>query len=184
MFDPPYALFVVAEDIDVHFINDTLVRGWKSLDQASWLLWLATDTYDHAPMRLSNDHIVEGTKAPISTFTSPWVGKSLEECGQWLKGAGDRAAFCQKFFAAIDEYSKADGTIQLCRIVPAPNHPDSITVKCYPIDRELAAQHFFVLAEGDFEQRLASYQLKQLHFKKPDRSKGKPYLELGKGWKG
>jgi len=188
---PPYALFVTAEDIDVdvgpaprlchpsltriQYINDTLTRAWKGDMEAAWELYLATDDYDDAPKKRTDNQLSEGTKAPVSTdFKSPFIGKALEECAKWLQRAPEERELNREYFTALDEHSKEDDTVLLCRIVDSDGS-GNVTLQYFPVPTgdtvvEMQTSHGLV-----FDEKLQNYQRQRMTDGKPDRSKGEPY---------
>ncbi|KAF3066435.1 Bifunctional epoxide hydrolase 2 [Daldinia childiae] len=122
---PPYALFVLVDDINANYLNDALTRAYKGNFEAAWEQHLV-GSYEDAPKKLENAY-PEGTKTPIDVdFRSPFAGKPPEECALWLQNAPEDVALNREYFLFIDQFSKEDDTIQICRAdqsvpsVPAP----------------------------------------------------------------
>ncbi|KAL9618754.1 MAG: hypothetical protein Q9160_006548 [Pyrenula sp. 1 TL-2023] len=169
MAEPPFALFITAEDGDLDYINDSLTRSWRGNEKAAWNLWLATNNYDEAP----KERLAEGTQAPVSSYTSPWAGKTLDECAHWLQDAGERVKLHRKFFAAMDQYSREDDTILICRI-GSTGPSDPMTLQYYPVETEFVVAELISGGDARFDERLQNYQRSRMMDGKPDRSKGKP----------
>ncbi|KAI1244684.1 hypothetical protein MGN70_014561 [Eutypa lata] len=153
---PPFAFFVTAE-VDGEYLNDALARAYKGNFEAAWEQYLATDNYQDAPRRVKNAY-PEGTKAPIpANFSSPFVGKTLEDCAKWLQEAPDDVALNREYFTAVDNSSREDDTIQICRVIAESTiqMSTSLGVK--------------------FDEALQRYQRNRMRDGKPDRSKGVPY---------
>ncbi|KAK7413933.1 hypothetical protein QQX98_007201 [Neonectria punicea] len=172
---PPYALFVLTDDIDIDYLNGSLTRAYKGNYEAGWDLYVATDSYSDAPKRLENQY-PEGTKAPLenSDFRSPFIGKSLESCAEWLKNAPDEVALNREYFTAVDQFSRADDTVLICRVVSGQDKGE-LAVEYFPEKTDDATTQMAVSIGLKFDEALQRYQRNRVRDGKPDRSNGEPY---------
>ncbi|EON68582.1 hypothetical protein W97_07840 [Coniosporium apollinis CBS 100218] len=172
---PPYALFVIAQGVNVDYINDSLTRAWKGDFEAAWELYLATDDYEDAPKKRSDNELSEGTRAPISTdFKFPFIGKTLEDCAKWLQRAPDEVELNREYFTALGEHSKEDDTVMLCRIVDSDD-AGNVTLQYFPVPTGDAVVEMQTTLGVKFDEKLQNYQRQRMQDGKPDRSKGEPY---------
>ncbi|EMR71282.1 hypothetical protein UCREL1_1676 [Eutypa lata UCREL1] len=170
---PPFAFFVTAE-VDGEFLNDALTRAYKGNFEAAWEQYLATDNYQDAPRRVKNAY-PEGTKAPIpANFSSPFVGKTLEDCAKWLQEAPDDVALNREYFTAVDNSSREDDTIQICRVI-GKGELGNIQVECFPVPTAESTIQMSTSLGVKFDEALQRYQRNRMRDGKPDRSKGVPY---------
>lgn len=136
----------------------------------------ALGCYDDAPKNRDDNELPEGSRAPISQgFTSPFAGKTLRDCAQWLQQAPSEVAVHKEYFTAIDGYSKEDGTMMACRIVES-SEPGDVEVEFFPqstdtIVMEMATNGGLKL----FDEKAQNYQRSRMNDGKPDRSKAGPY---------
>ncbi len=197
---PPYALFVIATDIDVNvssvptclllrsrltrillpqYANDCLTRAWKGNYEAAWELYLATDDYNDAPKKRDDNELSEGTRAPVAAdFAFPFVGKTLEECAQWLQRTPEDVELNRQYFAALTQHSREDDTVLLCRIVnpdDSGNNNNIIALQYFPVPTGDAVIEMQTALGMAFDERLQNYQRQRMQDGKPDRSKGEPY---------
>ncbi|CAM1501389.1 Fc.00g105510.m01.CDS01 [Cosmosporella sp. VM-42] len=172
---PPYALFVLAEDIDVRYLNESLFQAYQGFDEVAWDLYVATDSYNEAPTKLEGRY-PEGTKAPLKDvgFRSSFIGQTLEFCGEWLQNAPAHIALNRDYFTAMDQFSRVDDTVLICRVIPAEDGGELI-VEYFPEKTEDATIQISVSIGLRFDEALQRYQRNRMRDGKPDRSKGGPY---------
>jgi hypothetical protein len=134
-------------------------------------LYLATDNYDDAPKVRSDNQLPEGTHAPASNFASSFIGKTLDECAEWLQSAPDDVALHREYFTALNEHSKVDDTVLLCRMINSK-------LQYFPVSTGDTVVEMMTSHGTKFDERLQNYQRQRMRDSKPDRSKGKPYTEF------
>lgn len=96
----------------------------------------------------------------------------------WLQAASDDVAFNKEYFAAMDQYSKEDDTMLVCRVLPAGTNRSSSTttrIQFYPVETRYAQMDIFVSIGLVFDEHLQMYQRQRAVRGKPDRSQGVPY---------
>ncbi|KAL9110582.1 MAG: hypothetical protein Q9227_004940 [Pyrenula ochraceoflavens] len=169
---PPYALFVTTDGVDVAYINKCLTRAWEGNFKAAWFLYVA-ESYDGAPRKRTDNEISEGTKAPMSDFQSPFLDCSLEECAKWLQSAPDEISLQREYFTALDQFSKEDDTILLCRYVETHTEGQSTRkLQYFPVPTSDAVMSMQNALGLKFDEKLQNYQRSRMKDGKPDRSKG------------
>lgn len=83
----------------------------------TWWWYLATLDYNEAPQRKPDGTGQEGTEAPIDpSFSSPWVGKDLEDVARWLKGKPQSVDVDPRYFGVLDKQAEKSGKIAICRL--------------------------------------------------------------------
>jgi hypothetical protein len=133
----------------------------------------------HPPNRLQPDGSIlppaHGTVPPIpKTYMSPWYGKTVEECAKWLQAAPNDVAPEKTHFAAMNNFSKEDDTVLLCRV--KPTHGGLLkTVDYFPVTTKHIAMYLHTTSGSRFEESFGGYQLEMELDGKPDRSQGGPY---------
>jgi hypothetical protein len=114
-----------------------------------------------------------GTEPPIpESYESPWLGKTVEECARWLQAAPDDIASNKKHFAAMNEFSKEDDTVLLCRI---NTDNGGFKVDYFPITTEHVAMYLHTSSGSRFEEAFGHYQSMAEDEGRPDKSQGGPY---------
>lgn len=83
----------------------------------NWWWYLATLNYATAPRRRPDGTGESGTKTPIDpSFSSPWVGKGLEDIAQWLNGKPETVVVDDRYFGVLDKEAEKSGKIAICRL--------------------------------------------------------------------
>lgn len=155
-------------------INNGLRRAWEGNYRGGWQLWLATDSYDDIPKARNDNELPTGTEPPISdTFTSPWVGKSLEDCAKWLQQAPADSAVHRDYFTAMNEFSKKDDTVLVCRVKSKDG--DKIELEYFPQPTDKIVMEMATNGGLKFDEKAQNYQRSRMKDGKPDRSKAGPY---------
>lgn len=122
-----------------------------------WYFWLATKNYDDAPQR-NPDHGSDGTKAPVDeSFTSPWVGESVEAAAEFLSKAPDSVDVERRFFAVLDERTETDGSVVMCRIGDMEGQGDK--VECIRVLAKNSSLYLAGMEYGTWEDCLDSLQM-------------------------
>ena len=112
--------------------------------------WLATEKYDQAPQRKSNNEVNTGTKAPISEdFKSPFVRQKIEDVAEWLQGKPDSVDLDAHHFAVLDKQTAEDGQVLVCKIGDKDLKGDKIQTRKY--DAKMASTFLVGLEYGDWE---------------------------------
>lgn len=97
-------------------MNLKLQEAYDGSTTDRWYFWLATKNYDDAPQK-NPDHGSDGTEAPIDeSFTSPFVGQSVDAAAEFLRNAPDTVDVERHFFAVLDDRTEKDGSVVMCRI--------------------------------------------------------------------
>ncbi|KAI0381678.1 hypothetical protein F5Y04DRAFT_280758 [Hypomontagnella monticulosa] len=171
---PPFALFVIADGIDVDYLSDALKRAYKGGFEAAWEQYLVTGDYDDAPKKLENTY-PEGTEAPVaSSYQSPFIGKTVEDCAAWLQNAPDGVALNRDYFLVIDEFSKKSDSVQICRVLHTEGG-GGFEVEYFPESTDDSTVQMNTSLGVKFDEALQRYQRNRMRDGKPDRSKGMPY---------
>jgi len=159
----------------LQYMNETLTRAWKGAYEGGWDLWVATDNYNDAPKHRDDNELPVGSEPPISSdYHSPFIGKTLEECAKWLQGAPDDVALHKTYFTALDEHSKEDDTVMMCRIVESKGEGE-VKLEYFPLETD-TIQMYIATSDGlKFDERALNYQRQRMQDGKPDRSKAGPY---------
>lgn len=77
---------------------------------------VATLDYRAAPQR-NSEHKATGTQAPINpSSSSPFIGKSLEDVAQWLRGKPQSVDVDARFFGVLDKQTAKSGKVAVCRL--------------------------------------------------------------------
>lgn len=142
---------------------------WRGNDEGSWELYLATDNYDDAPKTRADDRLSEGTRAPVTGFGFPFVGKSIEQCAEWLKSTPSDVALNRVYFTALTMHSKDDDTVLMCR------KEEGAESQYFPFKTFDAVVEIATANGIRFDEHLQGYQRGRMQDGKPDRSKGQPY---------
>ncbi len=122
-----------------------------------WDLWLATKNYDDAPQK-HPDHGVEGTKAPIDdSFTSPFVGESVEDVAAFLKKAPVTVGLERCFFAVLDNRTEKDGSVVMCRIGDTEGKGDK--VECIRVLAKNSSLYLAGMEYGTWEEDLDALEM-------------------------
>jgi hypothetical protein len=73
------------------------------------------DDYSDAPKSVPGKSIAEGTKPPVSSYKSPFIGKTGKELAEWLKSKPEDAADINVHFFAILDKSVEKGKMVIGR---------------------------------------------------------------------
>ncbi|KAL8825987.1 MAG: hypothetical protein Q9170_007583 [Blastenia crenularia] len=112
---PPFALFAL-EDLPTSTLNSLLEKAKDGSTVDVWWWYLAKPDYRSAPHRKPDGPGVPGTAAPIEpSFSSAFVGKSLEDVVQWLTRKPKDVSVDSRFFGVLDKKA-VDGKVAICRI--------------------------------------------------------------------
>ena len=83
----------------------------------NWWWYLASLDYATAPRWRPDGTGESGTKTPIDpSFSSPFVGKGLEDIAQWLKGKPKSVVVDDRYFGVLDKQTEKSGKIAICRL--------------------------------------------------------------------
>ncbi|KAL8922959.1 MAG: hypothetical protein Q9172_003337 [Xanthocarpia lactea] len=113
---PPFVL-VALTDQSTQTLNSVLqkARDGSTVDLWWWYL-VATLDYRAAPQR-DEERKGPGTQAPIDPSSpSPFVGKSLEDVAQWLRGKPQSVDVDARFFGVLDKQTAKSGKVAVCRL--------------------------------------------------------------------
>ncbi|KAF2826407.1 hypothetical protein CC86DRAFT_370417 [Ophiobolus disseminans] len=170
---PPYALFVLDKDIDNEDLNECLQRAYDGVWQ-SWDIWVATISYtDMPPPQKPRQPPPPATQPPLpKDYTSPWVGKTVEECATWLQKAPIEDAVDTDNFLVMNEFSKDEDIILACRIVKGE---DGMKVEYYPHPTGEVSMQMYTNDGRKWDEKALNYQRRQRAAGRPDRSRAGPY---------
>ncbi|KAL9013260.1 MAG: hypothetical protein Q9173_002045 [Seirophora scorigena] len=113
---PPFALFALA-DVSIQTENWVLQEAHDDPSVNNWWWYLATLDYRAAPQRKPDGTGQTGTSTPIDpSFSSPFVGKRLEDVAQWLKGKPQSVDLDERYFGVLDKQAEKSGKIAICRL--------------------------------------------------------------------
>jgi hypothetical protein len=163
--EPPWTLFVLDETIDTEvsvalgetsiahpsnkyqYINRSLTVAHDRDASETWNLWVATNSYEDMPKATGERQSQpEATKPPVEgSFTSPWLGKTVEECAKWLQDAPYDVAGQREYFAAMDRFSKEDDTVLACRVW---KDGGVVKVAYYPLPTKYIAMYKIVFDDA------------------------------------
>ncbi|KAI8965379.1 hypothetical protein F5Y11DRAFT_312941 [Daldinia sp. FL1419] len=179
---PPFALFILSDKITVEYINKLLQRVADDNYGVFCLTLVQTtdpsDPYDCAPdeVRIVEDGresiiSTDGTRPPIpDSFVSPFIGKSLEECAEFLRRTPDKKDWNREHFCVLGDDDVRDDTVTLVRGL------DNGRVHAYPETVELTGSSMFTMWTGNsFEEKLQMYQAGVEEHPEKDRSVGKAF---------
>ncbi|KAI8936747.1 hypothetical protein NX059_007134 [Plenodomus lindquistii] len=180
--DPPFALFVLDKQITNEYIDDCLTRSFKGDYSGTWNLWVATDSYEDMPPPMVRPPPPNATEPPLpKDYASPWINKTVEDCAKWLQAmpvheGANAESVNRDYFLVMDEYSKDDDTIQVCRIV---KEEGGVRVDYFPQPTAQIQLEMWTNLDSKYEEKATNYRRARL-FKhhKPDRSRfkvGGPY---------
>ena len=132
-------------------LNEILTEAYQGRRLYQWYFYLVDDTdYNSAPRRGAKGEIQEGTKAPIpSSFTSPFVHKSLEVVAGWLENKPEYVELDSRFFAILDQ--KVDEhKVVLCRIGNQEGKGDNLS--CVLMDASVSSLTLAGMEYGTWEE--------------------------------
>lgn len=112
----------------------------------------------HPPNRRQPDGSVlspaYGTEPPIpKPCKCPWYGKTVEDRAKWLQAAPDDVASDKRQFAAMNEFSKEDDTVLLCRRIPIDGDPKWII---FPLRQYMSPCYYIPEMETSWRSRSAT----------------------------
>ncbi|KAH8690414.1 hypothetical protein GQ44DRAFT_780427 [Phaeosphaeriaceae sp. PMI808] len=165
---PPFALFIIEEDIDNAYVNASLKHAFVGNFEMSYQLWVATGSYADMP----KDHNSGCTEPRIpSSFRSPWIGKTVEDCAKWLQGAPEDTPVNKEYFTVMNEYSKEDNTVLVCRI----SEEDGFKVEYFPQSTDEVSMQMHTNDGPKFDEKASNYQTTMEAQGRADRSRAGPY---------
>jgi hypothetical protein len=74
----------------------------------------------------------------------------------------------------MDDHSKADDSVMLCRIVKS-DPPENVELEYFPQETNTIVMNMATNGGLRFDEKCRSYQVSQQKDGKPDRSKGGPF---------
>ncbi|KAL8900044.1 MAG: hypothetical protein Q9207_005882 [Kuettlingeria erythrocarpa] len=112
----PFALFALT-DVSIDTLNWLLQEAHDGQGINSWWWYLATLDYDAAPQRKPDGTATSATPVPIDpSFTSPFIGKGLEDVARWLRGKPQNVDVDPRYFGVLDKQAEKSGKIAICRL--------------------------------------------------------------------
>jgi hypothetical protein len=130
-----------------------------------------------APYEFNKPH-EEGTQPPLPEhWSSPWVGKSVEDCARWLQKMPTyegpqyyhHTSVDREYFVAMDEFSMEDDTIMACRATKkkdAKTRVDYVPMATAEVQMYMWTNDYYM-----FLNKAEAYQGTVRVQKKPDRSR-------------
>ncbi|KAL8686739.1 MAG: hypothetical protein Q9218_006896 [Villophora microphyllina] len=113
---PPFALFALTEQ-STNTLNSVLQKAHDDPSVGNWWWYLATLDYSAAPKKNPEGPKAQGTATPVDpSFSSPFVGKNLEDVAKWLRGKPPNADVDDRFFGVLDMQTARSGKIAVCRL--------------------------------------------------------------------
>ncbi|KAL8656070.1 MAG: hypothetical protein Q9210_000508 [Variospora velana] len=104
-------------DVSIETLNWVLQEAHADVTVDSWWWYLATLDYDAAPQRKPDGTGQIGTRPPIDpSFSSPFVGKSLEDVARWLRGKPQSVDVDNRYFGVLDKQAEKSGKVAICRL--------------------------------------------------------------------
>jgi hypothetical protein len=113
-----------------------------------------------------------GTEPTLpSTYRSPWINKTVEDCARWLQSVPKDSPLNQEYFTVLNEYSKEDDTVLVCRI----NQENGWKVEYFPQSTDEVAMQMHTNDGTRFDVKASGYQNVVGRLGKPDRSRAGPF---------
>ncbi|KAI4230773.1 MAG: hypothetical protein LQ349_006040 [Xanthoria aureola] len=113
---PPFALFVLTSQ-SIRTLNTVLQEAHDDPSVDTWWWYLATLDYRAAPQRKPDGTGQIGTPTPVDpSFSSPFVGKGLEEVAKWLRGKPQNVDLDSRYFGVLDKQAGKSGKVAICRL--------------------------------------------------------------------
>jgi hypothetical protein len=141
---------------------------------------VTTRDYSSVPQQREDNFLVDGTIPPVTEFSSPFRGKTVEDIAEWLENAPSTVTIDEHYFAVLDDNSEANDTVTICRKYD-PNYdngPKVGEVQFFPWTAGEAGDVMAVAATtGAFDDRMDMYQEQQRYTGAVDLSRGRPYWE-------
>lgn len=106
-------------------------------------------------------------------FKPPFIGKTVEHCAKWLLNAPDDIALNREYFLAINEFSRSEDTLLICRILDRKD--GELEIEYYPEEIGYTGLLMAVMIGVKYDEALQHYQRNCMRDEKPDRSRGKSY---------
>ena len=153
------------------YLNSSLKLAHDWDTNATWDLWVATDSYEDMPKAPGERQpLLEGTKPPLSdSYKSPWIGKTVEDCAEWLQNMPSDSGIQREYFTAMNQFSKEDDTVLTCRI---RNANGKVKVDYYPLSTAVVSMYMITNRGSKFDEAGYNYQARMKREGKPDRSQG------------
>lgn len=115
----------------------------------------------------------EATKPPLEdSFKSPWIGKTVENCAEWLQNAPNDSGVQREYFTAMNQFSKEDDAVLTCRI---RNEGSEVKVDYYPLSTAEISMYMITNRGSKFDEAGHAYQARVEREGKPDRNQGGPF---------
>jgi hypothetical protein len=174
---PPFALFVLVEvstDVSrlgccinsteylLQQLNKILEAAFKGTEFSEHCLWLpSSDDYADAPNKVSGK-ATEGTKPPVSSYKSPFIGKKGEDVATWLKNKPKEADIDICFFAILDR-SAEKGSMVVGR-QGGRDLKDMDDLEFMRFDAEFATASLYAAQSGTWEEMKTSTGLAEIEY--------------------
>lgn len=116
--------------------------------------WLA-DTYESLPERKYEDTVPDGgTVPPIdSTWRSPFIGKTMQQCADFVKNAPSDRGLCKLHFVILDkEQYERDGWVTCGKIM------DNGEISAIPGDATLSTEFLYGYDDGMWDSYIQDWE--------------------------
>ena len=168
----PYALFVISDVstevgvADLSHLSHLLTRKYQVLNQlldqaneedpddALLFLPTASDLSD-APRKRADGEVSDGTPTPISNYTSPFTGQTIQQVAFVLRDAAEEIDLERRLFAIVNSNSGETKTITVCRRGNRDYEGDE--VEWYRIPATEAALELDAMEPGTWEEHKTAY---------------------------
>ncbi|KAJ4364607.1 hypothetical protein N0V83_009203 [Neocucurbitaria cava] len=159
---PPFALFVLV-DVSTDQLNKVLEAAFKGTEFSKNTFWLPSseDDYLDAPKKVPREP-TEGTKPPVSSYKSPFIGWKGEDVAKWLKSKPKEAAIDVHFFAIVDN-SAEKGFLVIGR-QGGRYLEDMDKLEFMRLDTEFATASIYAAQSGTWEEIKTSKGLADIEY--------------------
>ncbi|KAL8991388.1 MAG: hypothetical protein Q9169_007880 [Polycauliona sp. 2 TL-2023] len=113
----PFVLFALTEH-STETLNFVLQEAHDDPSVNDWRWYLpATLDYNAAPQYDPASAGQIGTPTPIDpSFSSPFVGKGLDDVAAWLRGKPESVDVESRYFGVLDKQAAISGKVAICRL--------------------------------------------------------------------
>ena len=98
----------------------------------------------------------------------------LRDCAKWLQKAPSEIAVQKQYFTAIDQHSKEDDTVMVCRVVD-PDRAGDLELEYFPQPTNAILMEMATNDGLKFDEKAQNYQRSRMNDGQPDRSRVGPY---------
>lgn len=144
-------------------LNKVLEAAFKGTEFSKNTFWLPSseDDYSDAPKKVPRKP-TEGTKPPVSSYKSPFIGWKGEDVAKWLKSKPEEAAIDVHFFAIVDK-SAEKGFLVIGR-QGGRYLKDMDELEFMRLDTEFATASIYAAQSGTWEEIKTSKGLAEIEY--------------------